>query len=222
MKRKLTYLIALLVVLGAAIVPALYMQKVFNSQQQYQQAEVIAPNAGEQIGAADQTASNPDQSLIINEVKQDKPVPDQQVATSNNNSRESAAPPEAASDSSPAVTPESGCMVGIAVVGKEGESLYSAGKVVVRKDNKWGITAMGALDATGLPYSTMPTWPDFVSSICGQANSGVSGWMYSVNGDIPMHMADKHPVKTGDKVIWWYSNSMEQPRPQWGDLVQKK
>ena len=43
--------------------------------------------------------------------------------------------------------------------------------------------------------------------------------MYSVNGDVPMHMADRHPVKAGDRVIWWYSNSMEQPQPHWDDLI---
>jgi hypothetical protein len=111
--------------------------------------------------------------------------------------------------------------VGLAVVGKNGESLYRAGQVVVKKDNKWGITALGALGAAGISYTTMPAWPDFVDSIGGQANKGMAGWMYSVNGEIPMHMADKHPVKAGDKVIWWYSKSMDQPPPRWEDLVRQ-
>lgn len=129
---------------------------------------------------------------------------------------------QVSNSSVPVAAPESGCKVGIAVVGENGELLFGPAQVIVKKDNKWGITALGALDATGITYAMYPAWPDFVESICGQACSGVKGWMYNVNGDVPMHMADKHPVKTGDKVIWWYSKSMDQPTPQWDTLVQKK
>ncbi len=137
-----------------------------------------------------------------------------------------AAPGEAAPASaegttvSPPAAAEKNCPVWIAVVGKNSEQLFQAGQVFLTEDNEWGINALGALEATGLPYVTSPTWRDFVYSISGQANSGVSGWMYSVNGDAPMHMADKHPVKAGDKVIWWYSHSMEQPQPRWDELIQ--
>ena len=137
---------------------------------------------------------------------------------------EQASKPDAqvSNSSVPVVAPVSGCKVGIAVVGENGELLFGPAQVIVKKDNKWGITALGALDATGITYAMYPAWPDFVQSISGQACRGVSGWMYNVNGDVPMHMADKHPLKTGDKVIWWYSKSMDQPTPQWDELVQKK
>lgn len=227
MKRKLYYLVALLVILAGAIGPALYMNKVFSSSQPDKQAESVSINAEEQGGAvnrerpaanADQTSPGPDKVQPAAETKQGDPAPEQQAASS----RENAAAARTSGDTGAAAEPESGCTVGIAIVGKNGELFYNAGQVVVKKDNKWGITALGALDATGVPYTTAPAWPDFVYSISGQANSGVSGWMYSVNGDIPMHMADKHPVKAGDKVIWWYSNSMDQPQPQWEELSQKK
>lgn len=214
MKRKLTYLIAFLVLLAAVIGPAVYMQRVSGSGQQNMAAAGVDTSAGSQNNAANQNqpaagagqaSPGADKGLPGTEAKQDGPA--------------SAPSGDAAAVTAPAVSSESGCMVWIAVVGKNGEQLLQAGQVLVKKDNKWGITALGTLDATGISYVTSPTWPDFVYSIKGQANSGVSGWMYSVNGDVPMHMADKHPVKAGDKVIWWYSNSMEQPQPQWDDLI---
>jgi hypothetical protein len=212
MKRKLIYLVVFLIVLGGAIGPAYYMHKVFDSNQQNKPAESIDTNAGGHGSTAglEQPAA---------ETKQGGTVPVQQAAPPASASREEAAAALTPGDSAAAAAPVSGCLVGIAIVGKNGEQLYSAGEVLVKKDNKWGITALGALDASGVSYNTSPAWPDFVYAISGQANSGVSGWMYSVNGDVPMHMADRHPVKAGDKVIWWYSNSMEQPQPRWDELI---
>jgi hypothetical protein len=112
-----------------------------------------------------------------------------------------------------------GLQVGVAVVGIGGQVLYRPAKVVVDPASKWGITALGALDAIGLPYSMKPAWPDFVNEICGQTCKGVSGWMYMVNGEVPLHMADKNPIKAGDEVIWWYSESMDQQLPNWDQLA---
>lgn len=234
MKKRLVYFIALLVVLAGAIGPALYMHKVYSSQQQYKQAESSkaddnsvkerddAAGPGRPAAGTGQTSPEAGKGRPAAEAEQGGPAPDQQNSAPGSASRESTAPPQVSSNSAPAVAPEGGCRVGIAVVGKNGEFLFRAGEVIVKKDNKWGVTALGALDAAGIPYTTMPTWPDFVDSIGGQANSAMAGWMYSVNGEVPMHMADKHPVKTGDKVIWWYSKSMDQPPPQWEDLVREK
>lgn len=236
MKRKLIYFIVLMVILAGAIGPALYMHKVFSPLQQYKQAESINANdtgAKEPdssaapvrlASGAGQTPPAADIDRPAAEAKQGDPAPNQQSPAPDSASREESeesVPSLVSSSSAPAPAPESGCQVGLAVVGKNGESLYRAGQVVVKKDNKWGITALGALDAAGISYTTMPAWPDFVDSIGGQANKGMAGWMYSVNGEIPMHMADKHPVKAGDKVIWWYSKSMEQPPPRWEDLVRQ-
>lgn len=231
MKRKLTYLIAFLVVLAAVIGPVVYMQKVFGSDRQNGAVSSVDTSSGMQnnpvgqeypAATAGQNSPGLDKGLPDTEVKQGDPVTQQQAAVSGATSQVSAslAPSgDAAAVTAPAVSPEDGCPVWVAVVGKNGEQLYKAGQVFIKKDNKWGITALGALEASGISYVTSPVWPDFVYSICGQANSGVSGWMYSVNGDVPMHMADKHPVKTRDRVIWWYSNSMEQPQPHWDDLI---
>jgi hypothetical protein len=211
MKRKLIYLMVFLVVVAAAIGPAIYMQKVFGSDQQVRPAESIeAAGHGSTEGSGQP----------VMETKQGEPVSVQQAGAPAADAQANAAVAQVTNDAASAVPAEVGCLAWIAVVGKNGEQLFPAGQVSVKKDNKWGITALGALETSGISYVTSPTWPDFVYSISGQANSGVSGWMYSVNGDVPMHMADRHPVKAGDKVIWWYSNSMEQPQPRWDELIQ--
>ncbi len=229
MKRKLIYFIVLLVILAGAIGPALYMNKVFSSNRQHEQAENVDINAEEQGNAVNQNQPAADTGEISPEIDKDPPAAEtkqenpttteQQAGASNSTFAENAVPAQTSGDTTTAAPAESGCKVWIAIVGKNGELLYKAGQIVVKKDNKWGITALGALDTTSIPYTTMPTWPDFVASISGQANKGLEGWMYSVNGEVPMHMADKHPVKTGDKVLWWYSKSMERPMPQWEDLI---
>lgn len=172
------------------------------------QTPKAAPATDRQVAAAKQTAPK----------AAARPAPTAKTAAPGGSAQNEGEP------SPPAKAPPApvGCQVGVAVVGKNGELLFGPATVTVRPDNRWGVTALGALDATGLPYATKPTWPDFVDAIAGQANSGMAGWMYAVNGEVPMHMADKHPVKTGDRVIWWYSRSMSQPPPRWEDLVRQK
>jgi hypothetical protein len=227
MKRKLIYLIAFLVILGAVAGPAIYLEMTqgdiigvssnqVESTDQDDGEQGVPASRDQPAAVSDQASAGTDNGLPGTEAGQSDPASQQQAAAPGTESAASAP----AGDAAAVTAPESGCTVWIAVVGKNGERFYQAGQVLLKEDNKWGVNALGALEATGLPYTTAPTWPDFVYSISGQANSGVSGWMYSVNGDVPMHMASKHPVKTGDRVIWWYSNSMEQPQPLWDDLIQ--
>ncbi|MCF6096902.1 S-layer homology domain-containing protein [Thermovorax subterraneus] len=111
------------------------------------------------------------------------------------------------------------CTVNIAVVGKDGELLFGPRSVTVRADGKWGLTALGALDATGLDYVDDN---GFVKSIEGQANKGMSGWMYKVNGKIPSVLASKFAINEGDEIIWWYSTDINSSGPTWEELVNKK
>ncbi|MGI9861284.1 DUF4430 domain-containing protein [Moorella naiadis] len=226
--------------------PALYMHKVFSSQQARPAShmtvgQTASPSAAEQQSAVTsqgqpaagggQSSPNVNLSQPAGEsapssspaVKQDNQAPggaskEQSLAKPQGG----ASPFQPGANSSAAPEREAGCRVWVAVVGKNDAFLFKPGQVTIKPDNKWGITALGALDATGLPYATKPTWPDFVDAIGGQANYQMAGWMYSVNGEVPMHMASKHPVKTGDKVIWWYSRSMDQPPPRWEDLLSEK
>ncbi|MGQ9825292.1 MAG: DUF4430 domain-containing protein [Desulfotomaculales bacterium] len=117
---------------------------------------------------------------------------------------------------------ESDCTVEVAVVGMNGELLFGPGKVTVTEKNRGGITALGALDATGLPYSTSTRWSNFVDSVAGQSNKGQAGWMYNVNGEVPLTAADQKKLKTADKVIWWYSKRMNEPAPAWEELERQK
>ena len=110
------------------------------------------------------------------------------------------------------------CTPGIAVVGMSGEMLYRPSYVTVSSSNTWGLTALGALDMTGLSYDISTTTPGFVVSIAGQANSGNQGWMYTVNNIAPLVLAKDYTVSSSDKVIWYYSKSMSQSAPTWAQL----
>ncbi|WP_353928486.1 S-layer homology domain-containing protein [Desulfofundulus kuznetsovii] len=112
--------------------------------------------------------------------------------------------------------------VGMAVVGMNGELLYSPSYVMVPKENKWGLTALGALDASGVPYHTSTwSWGILVDEIAGQANSGMAGWMYTVNGQVPSYGPEKYNIKEGDRIIFYYSKSMDQQPPKWDDLMKQ-
>ena len=109
--------------------------------------------------------------------------------------------------------------VGVAVVGKDGKPLFGPDEVRVTGENAWGLTALGALDATNLSYNTSVKWPDFVEAIAGQRNSGQSGWVYKVNSEVPVVSAAKRSVREGDRIIWWYSSSIGSPSPVWEILT---
>lgn len=110
--------------------------------------------------------------------------------------------------------------VGVAVVGKDDEILYGPGYVTLSDESQWGTTVLGALHATGLPYTFKQySFGVLVTSIAGQANEGMQGWMYKINTRSG-GAADREEVKDGDKVIWWYSKDINSPGPSWEELVQ--
>ena len=49
----------------------------------------------------------------------------------------------------------------------------------------------------------------FIKSIDGKSNSGLNGWVYSVNGNYGQVTASLCPVSNGDKIVWWYSESSD-------------
>ncbi|NLJ76969.1 MAG: DUF4430 domain-containing protein [Peptococcaceae bacterium] len=117
---------------------------------------------------------------------------------------------------------ETDITVGLAVVGLGNKVLYGPSYVSVDKSNKWGLTALGALEASGIDYQTNSwSYGDFVFCIEGQANSGLSGWMYTVNDAIPGGGADKYNISDKDKIIFYYSESMDQQPPRWDELGQQ-
>ncbi|MGB9868252.1 MAG: DUF4430 domain-containing protein [Bacillota bacterium] len=112
-----------------------------------------------------------------------------------------------------------GVLVQVAVVGIDGELLVAPREVRLDPAGKWGTTALGALDASGATFKLSQRYPDFVEEIGGQRNRGQAGWMYSVNGEIPMVSAGRKQLKAGDKLIWWYSKSPGQAPPSWDQLL---
>lgn len=114
------------------------------------------------------------------------------------------------------------CRVGVAVVGKNGELLFGPGYVELAEGGTWGLTALGALDATGLPYRVSSQYEGFVEEIAGQANQGWSGWCYAVNDTPPTVAAHQCRLADGDRVVWYYSQDFSTPVPRWEDLVKQQ
>ena len=71
------------------------------------------------------------------------------------------------------------------------------------------MTAFGVLYASGNSIKAKGAGGIFVYSINGYENAGQSGWMYTVNGIAPSVNSNSYPLSNGDKVIWYYSDSME-------------
>ncbi len=111
---------------------------------------------------------------------------------------------------------DDGIKVYIALVGSDGELLYSPRRVSVDPDDTWGLTAVGALDATGLSWSYTP---GLVTEIEGQSNEGMNGWMCKINKDPLSISAFESEVEQGDEVIWWYSYDPYSDGPDWDDLL---
>jgi len=117
-------------------------------------------------------------------------------------------------------TNQNECIVNIAVVGMNEELLFGPGSVTVSTDGQWGKTALGALHATGLSYYADQN-TGFVKSIGGQANSGMNGWMFKVNGVVPAVSSKDTPVSAGDRIIWWYSRDINSSGPDWNSLFNR-
>ena len=227
MKRKLIYIVFFLVIIAGIMGPAIYANKI-SSQKQAANPSAGNEAAGIMVGGqtpADSTAKNgvtPAQSAgpqTGNDLSAGYAAG--RKGNSGTADKGSAAPAQKPVATSSAGVKEDGCTIGIAVVGMNGELLYGPGNVTVTRKNIWEVTALGALDATGLPYTMSTRWPGFVEAVARQPNKGQAGWMYKVNNEIPMAAADQKPVKAGDKVIWWYSKSMGDPTPDWDDLIKR-
>lgn len=82
---------------------------------------------------------------------------------------------------------------------------------------KWR-TALGALQAAalqgGFDYSiktySYGVFVRCIAGICAGSEGPTSGWMYQVNGKIPMVTASNYIVNTGDTVIWYFARNMTE------------
>ncbi len=75
------------------------------------------------------------------------------------------------------------------------------------------MTAFGVLHAAVPDIVTAKRWGGvYVHAIDGLAPANdQEGWMYQVNGISPGAMANNYQVKAGDKVVWYYSENMNEP-----------
>ncbi len=107
----------------------------------------------------------------------------------------------------------------IAVVGKDGNLIYGPSSVQISSDDEFGLTAMSALDATGLSWSFRSGEDGFIEEINGEANEGSNGWCGKVNNtsfwDVPKEIS----VSEGNKVIFWYSIDANFSGPNWNNLL---
>ncbi len=73
-------------------------------------------------------------------------------------------------------------------------------------------SALGVLKKAGISFKVSDKWDGglFIIEVDGKPNEGLAGWMYQVNGLSPGVTADNKPVSAGDKVVWYYSESMSQ------------
>ncbi len=218
MKRAL-YLVALLAILAAIIVPSVI----------HRNASLSTPGQLQQTAAGVTKQTQPAPSgtgTAATGGSQGTPAAGS-VATGGLLLNTAAKPSAPAKEVVPAATTNPnqsspgavGVRVGVAVVGINGKVLFPPAYVTIMPDNRWGYSALGALDAAGVSYSMLPTWYDWAETIDGESCQGVEGWMYAVDGEVQMLMADKHPVKDGDTVVWWYSQSMDQGPPGWDQLT---
>ncbi len=106
----------------------------------------------------------------------------------------------------------------IAVVGKDGSLLFGPSTVSISPKDRFGLTAMGALNRTGLGWSLSEHFAGFIIEIGGERNQGMAGWMYSLNGRVPGISASEQAVSDGDRVIFWYSEDALAGSPGWEDL----
>lgn len=115
--------------------------------------------------------------------------------------------------------PSDSITVSIAVVGKAGNLLYRPGSVQISEGDEFGLTAMSALDATGLSYKFSNRSDGMVVSIAGEANEGMNGWCGKVNHSSFWDVPGEIPVAEGDKIIFWYSIDANFNGPEWEDLL---
>ncbi len=49
-----------------------------------------------------------------------------------------------------------------------------------------------------------------IGGICEKSLGTTSGWMYQVNGEVPMVSSDQYDLNAGDTVVWFFSRNMSE------------
>ena len=84
---------------------------------------------------------------------------------------------------------------------------FGPGRVNVSARQPMGKTAMGAY----MQPASAQCGPEYrlCKQHCRAVNSGMNGWMFKVNGVVPMVPAKDKLLSKGDEVVWWYSTDMD-------------
>lgn len=81
-----------------------------------------------------------------------------------------------------------------------------------RYDINEGDTVYDILQKTGLPVAAKDTGDGLAVDAIGGVASGDmgknSGWLFTVNGEMPMDYCDKIPVNDGDEIVWDFTEGM--------------
>ncbi len=226
MKRKIYYAIPLLLLLLGLLGPAVYSNKVNKDDTSPAVAVIDTVDSAATLNPAQKTAGNvnPAQS-VTSSSEINKGTADAKLTGPEEGQSVTGLPP--VSEITPSTDTAGSAPNGkevtakVAVLGKNEELLYGPASVKITKKDAGSVTALDALDATGLKYNMSAKWPDFVESVAGQSNKGQSGWMFKINEEIPLVASDDRLVTNGDKVIWWYSRNMDIPPPEWDDLLKR-
>lgn len=209
--KKPRILILLFLLLLALLAPTLYQSgtgKSIISRPEPQTSEV-SPISGDSGEKTDLSSHN--LAGRASDARQSDAGPSASNSSGNSGPSAGAVAEDPASSSPP------GIKAAVAVVGKNGKILFGPAAVTIPGGKP--ATALTALAATGLPYAMSSRFPDLVVSIADQQNQGQSGWMYKVNGVTASVAAPKKHVSEGDRIIWWYSQSLDAPSPEWETLL---
>lgn len=79
-----------------------------------------------------------------------------------------------------------------------------------------GLTVLGAVQASGIDFTVNGT---IINSIMGLKNEKQNGWMYTLNGEIPNTWAPDTSIKSGDKIVWYYSKNEDSEIPSYDEIV---
>lgn len=76
-----------------------------------------------------------------------------------------------------------------------------------------------ALDLLKSRIKDCKTIGPMVLSILGLESKKNSGWMYSVNNQVPRLMPEEYLLNDGDKILWYYTHlGMEARAPKWEEV----
>lgn len=223
MKKK-TYLIPLVLVVLGLLVPMVYAATRTNMGAQQNPSNVPVQSADEKDKVQDEVQDNQqndqeekDQDAGTVEEKKEQPASSGTTTSNKVSLSEQGSTSTKSKVEDTAARSQRVVKVAVGIIGKDG--LINKSNVAVSESSNYGLTPIGALEATGVDFRAKGFSVGYmVISIAGQKNMGSSGWMFAVNGTAPNIGAGEYEIRDGDRILWYYSESIGSPVPNWNDL----